>query len=131
MERTMTPFQRPVSPTWWLKKRAYFLFILRELTSVFIAVYLVLFLLLLQRLSAGPEPYAAYLRFLATPGMIAFHGVALAAALYHTLTSMSFLPNIIVVRIGEYRLPAIAYAVGAYSGWIGISALIVWIVVLS
>ena len=126
----MTPFRQPVSAIWWLKKRAYLFFILRELTSVFIAVYLVLFLLLLQRLSAGPGPYAAYLRFLATPGMFAFHAVALAAALYHTLTSMSFLPNIIVVRIGEYRLPAIAYAVGSYSGWIVISVLIFWIVVL-
>ena len=126
----MTPFQRPVSASWWLKKRAYFFFILRELTSVFIAGYLVLFLLLLQRLSAGPGPYSAYLRFLASPGMIAFHAVALVAALYHTLTSMSFLPNIIVVRFGEFRLPAIAYAVGSYAGWIVISGFIFWVVVL-
>jgi fumarate reductase subunit C len=130
VERAMSAFRRPVPATWWLKQRAYFLFILRELTSVFIAVYLVLFLILLQRLSSGREPYEAYMRVLASPGMIAFHVAALVASLYHTVTSMSFLPNIMVVRIGEFRLPAIAYAVGTYLGWIAISSFIVWIIVL-
>ncbi|MGH2621401.1 MAG: fumarate reductase subunit C [Anaerolineales bacterium] len=124
----MSVYRRPVPATWWLKRRAYFLFILRELTSVFIAVYLALFMILLYRLSLGRAPYEAYLRFLETPGMIGFHGVALAAALYHTITSMSFLPNIIVLRLGEFRVPALAYAALTYTGWIAVSALIVWLV---
>ena len=126
----MRPFEQPVPTLWWLKRRAYFLFILRELTSVFIAVYLILFLILLYQLSLGRQAYETYLGFLATPGMIVFHVVALVAALYHTVTSMGFLPNIIVVRFGEYRVPAIAYTLLTYSGWIGVSLFIWWIVVI-
>ena len=66
----MSPYRRPMPRTWWLGHRVYFFFMVRELTSVFIAGYLVLFLLMLHRLVAGREAYEAYLRFLARPGML-------------------------------------------------------------
>ncbi len=124
----MNPYQRRVEPTWWLRNRAYFLFIVRELTSVFIAAYLMLFLLLLYQLSVGREAYEAYLRFLATPGMLVFHALALAAALFHTLTWFNLLPNIMVVRYGENRVPAIIVAGVNYAAWMAVSIFIAWIV---
>lgn len=124
----MSPYRRPVAPTWWLSSRAYFLFIVRELTSVFIAVYLVLFLLLLHNIAVGREAYEAYLRFLATPGLLVFHVLALAAALFHTITWFNLLPNIIVVRYGENRVPAIIIAGVNYVAWIAVSIFIAWIV---
>ena len=124
----MRPYRRPVAPTWWLSNRAYFLFIVRELTSVFIAAYLMLFLLLLHKLSVGREAYEAYLRLLATPGMLVFHVLALAAALFHTLTWFNLLPNIMVVRYGENRVPAIIVAGVNYAAWMAVSIFIVWIV---
>ena len=120
----MRPFVRPVPTTWWLKRRVYFLFILRELTSVFIAVYLILFLNLLYQLSLGRQAYETYLGFLATPGMIVFHVVALVAALYHTITWFGLLPNIIVVRIGENRVSSKLIAGANYVPWIAVSAII-------
>ena len=127
----MSPYRRPVPAAWWLKKRVYFLFILRELTSVFIAIYLILLFLLLYRLSNGQESYENYLSFLAAPGMIAFHALALIAALYHTFTWFRLVPNIQVIRIGENRVPAIAIVAPLFIGWIVISAIIAWIVLLS
>ena len=124
----MSPYHRPIAPTWWLSNRAYFLFIVRELTSVFIAAYLMLFLLLLHNLATGREAYEAYLRFLTTPGMLVFHILALAAALFHAVTWFNLLPNIMVVRFGEDRLPAIIVAGVNYVAWIAVSILIVWIV---
>ena len=120
----MRPFVRPVPSTWWLKRRVYFLFILRELTSVFIAVYLILFLNLLYQLSLGRQAYEIYLDFLATPGMLVFHVVALVAALYHTITWFGLLPNIIVVRIGENRVSSKLIAGANYVPWIAVSAII-------
>ena len=124
----MKPYRYPVPRTWWLKKPVYFLFILRELTSVFISAYLVLFLLLLYKLSVGREAYETHLQFLATPGMVAFHVLALVAALYHTVTWFNLVPNIIVVRVGEIRFPASLVSGAHFVGWIVISALIAWIV---
>ena len=120
----MRPYVRPVPTTWWLKQRVYFLFILRELTSVSTAVYIILFINLLYQLSRGREAYDAYLRFLAAPGMIVFHIVAFVAALYHTFTWFGLLPNIIVVRIGENRVPSKLIAGANYVPWIAVSALI-------
>ena len=131
MGATMSPYRRPVPAAWWLKKRVYFLFILREFTSVFIAIYVILFLLMLYNLSIGRAAYEAYLRFLATPGMIGFHVLALIAALYHTFTWFSLVPNINVVRIGEDRVPAIAIVAPLFIGWIVVSAMIAWIVLVS
>ena len=121
----MRPFVRPVPTTWWLKRRVYFLFILRELTSVFIAVFLILFLVFLYQLSLGRAEYETYLDFLATPGMIAFALVVLIAALYHTVTWFALLPNIVVIRIGEYRVPSKLIVGANYVAWIVVSALIV------
>ena len=121
----MRPFVRPVPTTWWLKRRVYFLFILRELTSVFIAVFLILFLVLLYQLSLGRAAYETYLDFLATPGMIGFAVVVLIAALYHMVTWFALLPNIVVIRIGEYRVPSKLIVGANYVAWIIVSALIV------
>ena len=51
-------YRRPVSVWWWTRKRSYFLFVMRELSSLFIG-WLVLYLLLLIRAISRGE--AAYL----------------------------------------------------------------------
>lgn len=124
----MKTYSRPVEFAWWLTSRAYFLFVVRELTSVFIAAYLVFFLILLRRLDAGPDAYAAYLRFLRAPGMILFHVVALAAAVYHSITWFRLAPQALVVRVGGRRVPARAVVWANYALWAAASAFVAWLV---
>jgi len=124
----MSAYRRAMPLTWWLRNRAYFLFMVRELTSVPIAVYLILLLLMLHKLAAGREAYEAYLRFLATPGMLAFHLLALAAALFHAITWINITPKVLVVRVGENRVPPALVASVNYAAWIVLSILIAWIV---
>src|SRR3989442_5056737 len=91
---------------WWLRSRAYVLFMLRELTSVLIAAYLVVFLIFLQRIAAGPSSYGSYLHWLAHPAVLAFHLVALAAALYHSVTLLQLTPMTVVIRLRDRPVPA-------------------------
>ena len=126
----MNPYIYPVPATWWLKKRVYFFFILRELTSVFIAGYLVLVLVLLRKISVGRTAYEAYILFLANPGMVIFHVIALVAALYHTYTWFSLVPNIVIMRVSRTRVPKSIVSGAHFIGWIIISAIIAWIVLL-
>jgi len=121
-------YRRPSEFAWWVTNRAYFLFVVRELTSVFIAGYGVVLLVLLQRLAAGPQTYAAYLRFLASPGMIFFHLVALAAALYHSVTWFRLAPQAMPVRLRGRRVPPPAIVAAGYAAWGAISLVVVWIV---
>ncbi len=125
----MTAYRRAMPSTWWLRNRAYCLFMVRELTSVPIAVYLILLLLMVRKLAAGREAYEAYLRFLATPGMVAFHLLALAAALFHAVTWINITPKVLVVRFGEQRVPATMIAGVNYAAWVVASILIAWILV--
>ncbi|MGH2348885.1 MAG: fumarate reductase subunit C [bacterium] len=117
--------------TWWLRQRAYFLFMLREWTSVVIAVYLALLLLMLNRLAAGPQSYEAYLRWLATPGMVLFHVVAFAAAFFHTVTWFNITPKVLVVRVGERRIPEAIVAGANYLAWIAVSIVLAWVLLRS
>lgn len=113
---------------WWLTNRNYLIFMIRELTSVFIALYLVLLLMLLTRIASGPEAYRAYLAFLATPVMLAFHIVALAAALLHSITWFSLAPKGLAVRVGERRVPDKVIIGSNVAAWVVMSVLIAWII---
>lgn len=124
----MKTYSRPVEFAWWLTSRAYFLFVVRELTSVFIAAYLVVVLILLRRLDAGPAAYAAYLQFLRAPGMLLFHAVALAAAVYHSVTWFRLAPQALVVRVGGRRAPAPAVVWMNYALWAAVSAFVAWLI---
>ena len=124
------PYHRPISATtWWLSKRNYVLFMLRELTSVFIAAFLIVYLIQLAQLAQGTEAYTAFLDRLASPGWIVFHLLVLVAALYHSITSFNLTPKLVVVPLGEERVPPVFIAGSGYIAWLVISAVIVWIVV--
>ena len=100
------PYRRPISSTtWWLSKRTYVLFMLRELTSVLIAAFLVVYLIQLAQLAQGAEAYTAFVERLASPGWLIFHLLVLIAALYHSITWFNLTPQVIIVRRGEERVP--------------------------
>ncbi len=124
----MSPFHRPPQFNWWVGSRAYTLFVARELTSVFIASYIVLVLFLLRNLALGREAYEAYLRWLTTPGMVVFQAVALAAALFHSITWFALSPKAMVVRLGEKRVPPRVVVGANYAAWIVVSVIIALIV---
>lgn len=124
----MSAYQRPVRFTWWLGNRAYTLFVVRELTSLFIAAYAALLLLLVRSLSQGRDAYAAYLQFVNAPGMVIFHIIALAAALFHTVTWFNLAPKGMALRVGGRALPDKIIVAANYIAWLVVSAIIAWIV---
>ncbi len=73
----------------------------REFSSVFVAAFLVLFLLQIRGLRAGAEVYQEYMERLHEPGWIAFHAVAFLFAMYHSLTWFDLTSKIQVVRLGR------------------------------
>jgi fumarate reductase subunit C len=118
------PYYPKMPATWWLRNRRYFLFILRELTSVFIAIFLVVFLIEIAQLTRGPEEYAAFLRRLESPGWIAFHVLALLFALYHSLTWFALTSRVQVVRVGGRQVPPPLLNAGIIGGWLVLSVAI-------
>jgi fumarate reductase subunit C len=127
----MRPYKRPMSAAWWTKNTHYTLFMLRELTSVFIWAFLIFYLVQLSRLGEGTESYLALRDERASFGWILFHVVALIAAVYHTFTFFNVSPQAIVVRLGEEKVPP-GFIVGPqYAAWLTISVFIAWLVLRS
>lgn len=124
----MKPYIRPMPTTWWLQRRPYFIFMLRELSSVFIAAYLILLLVMIHRVSQGPAAYDSFLESLRSPVAIFFHVVALAFALLHTITWFNLTPQAIAVHIGEERIRPGLIIAPNYVAWVIVSAVVAWIV---
>jgi fumarate reductase subunit C len=117
-----------VSTYWWLWRWAYLKFILRELSSVFIAYFVVLLLLLLRALSHGPEAYAAFQEWLKTPWVLALNAISLFFVLFHTITWFNLAPRAVVVRVRGQRAPDLLIAGSNYGVWLVVSVAVAWLI---
>jgi fumarate reductase subunit C len=111
---------------WWLRKLSYARFITRELTSLAVAYAAVLLLVEVAAVARGPEAYAAFVAFLARPPVVGFHGVVLAALLFHTVTWLGLAPQAMVVKLGGRKVPDRAVLAAHYLAWLGASLLVAW-----
>ena len=121
-------YRRPMSVWWWTRKRTYFLFVMRELSSLFIA-WLVLYLLLFIRaVDRGPAAYADFLDRASSPWLVVLNVVAFAFLLLHTVTWFSLTPQAMVVSLRGRRVPAAAIIAGQYAALAVVTGLIFWLV---
>lgn len=113
-----------ISAGWWLRKRAYFLFMLREWSSLFIALFLVVYLVQLYQLSYGEEAYAAFAKRLGSPPWLLFHLAALLFALYHSVTWFQSTSAVLPIRVGTREVPRQTVTTLHVGAWIVISGVI-------
>lgn len=117
-----------VSTYWWLWHWVYLKFILRELSSVFVAYFVVLTLLQLWALSDGPAAYAAFQEWVQTPWVLALNAVSLFFVVFHTVTWFNLAPRAMVVRVRGKRLPDRWVAGSNYIAWLVVSVLAAWFI---
>jgi fumarate reductase subunit C len=79
---------------WWLRKRHYFLYMVREFTSVPLALWLLWLLVEVQRASNGPKGYAPH----SSTAFVIFSVICLGFALYHSVTFITLSGVIIHVK---------------------------------
>ena len=115
-------YRRPVSVFWWLEKRAYIVFVLRELTSVFVALVSVLTLLQVRAILEGPEAHAALMTRLGSPPVTALLLVALVALVFHSASWFNLAPRAMPVRFRGRRVPDVLVSGGNYAAWLVLSA---------
>ena len=120
--------ERPLPATWWLQKRAYLVFMLRELSSVFVALVSVWLVLLVQAVKEGPAAYEAYLEELGSSAALTVSLVALAFTVLHSVTFFMLTGKVIVVQMGENRVPSSLIAFAHFVMWFVVSGAIVWLV---
>jgi succinate dehydrogenase subunit C len=121
-------YRRRVSVWWWLQNRVYAGFVVRELTSVFVAFFAAVSLWQLWALAQGPETYARFLACLGTPLFLVLHGVAFVFILFHSITWFNLAPKAMVIRLRGARLPDAVIIGLNYAAWLVLSGIVAFIV---
>jgi len=112
---------------WWVRKWNYTKFILRELSSVSVAAYAVILILLVRVVGAGPAEYQEFLEVFQSPVSIGLNIVALAFVLLHSVTWFNLAPKALVIRVRSKVVPPMFIVGMNYAAWIVVSAAVAWI----
>jgi fumarate reductase subunit C len=129
-QHTAARYRQPVSLLWWTKRRSYLMFVLREISSVAVAWFVVHFLLLVTAVHGGPAAYQAFLDWSASPIVLAVNLVALAFVVLHAVTWFTLAPKALVVRVHGRRVPPRAVAAGHFAAWVVVSAIVAFVLVV-
>jgi fumarate reductase subunit C len=116
-----------VSTYWWLKKPSYLAFILREISSVFVAWTIVYLLLAVSAVRQGAMPYADFLAWSANPAVLILNVVSVGFLVFHAITWFNLAPQAMVIHVGRRRVPGALIAASNYAAWAIATALIAWL----
>jgi len=116
-----------VSTYWWLQRSAYVLFILRELSSVCIAWFVIFLLMLIHAVSQDRAAYDEFLEWAAHPIVVTVNVISLLMVVFHAATWFNLAPQAMVVRMKGKRVPGIYIAGANYAAWLVVSALVAWL----
>jgi len=122
-------YKPKVRMLWWLSRRSYTLFVLRELSSVFVAWTVVYLLLLVRAVGRGPAEYQRFLDWSASPWLVALNVISLAFVLLHAITFVNLTPQAVVVKVRGRWIPGRLLAGSIYVTWLLVSAFLIWLVV--
>ena len=122
---------RPRKSTyWWLERPTYLLFILRELSSVFVAWGVVFLLFLVRAVQHGEDAYKEFLTWSREPWVLVLNLVSLFFILFHAVTWFNLAPQAMVVHLGHKRVPGILIAGSNYAALVAVSAAILVLILM-
>ena len=116
-----------MSTYWWLKHRDYLVFILRELSSIFVAWFVVYLLLLIHAVSQGERSYEQFLIWSYRRSVFVLNLVSLLFVVFHSITWFNLAPQAMAVHFRGKRIPGTWIAASNYLAWALVSALVAWV----
>jgi fumarate reductase subunit C len=118
-----------ISTYWWLGKRSYFAFILREISSLFVAWAVVYVLLIVSAASRGPAAYGDLLQWSRQPWVIALNVCSLLLVGFHAVTWFNLAPQALVLRLGHTHVPGTLISASNYAAWAVVSVIVAWLLI--
>ena len=110
---------------WWRRNPYFVRYMIREGSSVFLAIYALILLVGLWRLSQGQAAWDAWRAALTSPISLIFHWLALATVGYHAYTWWKVAPKTAPdLRLAGRPLPEMVITGGGWLATLGASALI-------
>jgi succinate dehydrogenase subunit C len=119
-------YRKRVSTYWWLQRWEYLRFVLREISSVFIAIFVVETLFQVYALSRGPESYSVFLSVLRNPFGLALNVISFFFVVFHSITWFNLSARAMSIRVGGKKVPGFMISGPNFVAWFVISAVIAW-----
>lgn len=100
----MSAYRQPVERYWWARRRSYLRFMLREISCIFVAWFVLYLVLVLRAVGAGGNSYQRFLDFSANPVVVVLNVVALSFLLLHAVTWFGSAPRAMVIQVRGRRV---------------------------
>jgi fumarate reductase subunit C len=101
---------------------------MREITCLFIGIYVLLLIVGLFQLSRGQAAYEAYLAAAEGPAGLVFAVLAIMFAIYHTYTWFQVTPKAMPLMVGSKRVPGALIIAAHWFGFVVVSVAL-WLLV--
>jgi len=119
-----------ISTYWWLGRWSYFLFILRELSSLPVAWFVVYLLALVSAVSRSQGAYQNFLAWSQQPLVLLVNIVSFLFLVLHAITWFNLAPQAMVVHVGRKRLPGFLIAASNYVALVVVSAIVFGLILI-
>jgi fumarate reductase subunit C len=121
------PYMRQMSKTSWFMTHArYKSYMLHEVSSLFVGLYMALLIAGLFCLGSGPDAWAGFLAFVKSPIVVILSIIAFAFFIVHTISWFQAVPQAMRIQQGEHFVPG-KLIVGAHYAVLGAVSLFVLI----
>jgi fumarate reductase subunit C len=100
------PYQRPMAKTsWFLGHARYKNYMLHEVSSLFVGLYMALLIYGLIKLGNGPDAWANFIDFVKSPIVVILSLIAFAFFIIHTVSWFQAVPQAMRIQQGEHFVP--------------------------
>jgi succinate dehydrogenase subunit C len=118
------PYSRRVPRSWWLRRRRYFAYMVRELTSLFIGIYSAVLVMGLASLAQGQSAWDGFLMTLSSTAGVLLQLVCLLFATYHSVTWFALTPKAMPVMVRGQPVSAKTIVRIHYAAWLAVSLVV-------
>jgi fumarate reductase subunit C len=119
--RVVTHSYKPaMGAGWWLRKGHYFWYMVREFTALPLAVWLLWFLVEIQRAQRGASGYYPH----SSTGFVIFSVVCLLFSLYHSVTFLSLAGDILHFKVLDKPVSSRLVVAAMFGMWLVASVVI-------
>ena len=126
------PYKRTLpKTTWFLRHSRFQHYMLHEISSVFLAIYLVILITGLFRLGQGPLQWQGWLDGVTSWIGIIFHIIAFIFAIIHTTAWFKAVPQAMRIQRGESFVPGKTIIGVHYGVWAAVSVFVLILAVVA
>ena len=118
------PYARKVERFWWLGHRRYVVYMVRELTSLFVGLYCAMLVVGLFRLAQGRAAWDGFMAALSSPPGVLFQLICLTFAAYHSVTWFALTPKAMPLMIKGERVSGTVIVAAHYVAWAVVSIVV-------